>query len=349
LTGIFAVQDEIGKEVVQALKVKLLAGSAPQRARTTSDEAYLEYLRGKQLVRSDAPMSLAIAAYEKAIAIDPGYAPAWAELATRTAFALGHEPAGSSRAREKALAAAEKAVALAPDLAEPYEARGLVRMFILWDWEGARADIERALTLAPGSNDAWRRQSQLLLVLGRTAEAAAAIRKAIELDPLGWGNWQWLGQVQFSRGEFASARAALERAMELDSSEQGRRAYAESIAGCYLYQGDLAQARSWSEKLPSEDDRIPFKVAIEFSRGEAERSKKDLDALVTRSGAGHPYLVALLHAWRGERDLALEWLGKAYAAPHADLPLLKTDPAFRTLRAEPRFAALLKNMNLPPD
>jgi len=153
LIDVFEVQDEIAQAVVAALKLKLLQAPTSKDRRTANPEAYNQYLLGRQFyVRHNLDSyRRAAQAYEKALALDPGYAPAWAGLAAATLFrAYEAESAAAVReGKERAFAAAEKAVALGPDLAEGYVARGLVRALAQWDWDGARSDLERALALGP--------------------------------------------------------------------------------------------------------------------------------------------------------------------------------------------------------
>ena len=134
-------------------------GSAKgQPQRTANPEAHNEYLLGLHLYArgSSDGYARAVKALEKAVALDPGYAVAWAALARAIFFAADQTPtAGSSayglaQALPRAAEAANKAIALAPDLAEGWAARGLLRILGYQDWAGARADFERALVISPG-------------------------------------------------------------------------------------------------------------------------------------------------------------------------------------------------------
>src|SRR5205085_556459 len=115
-----------------------------------------------------------------------------------------------------ALSAAEKAVALAPDIAEGYVARATLRAEWKLDWAGAAADVERALALNPSDAVAFRVYSSAVLVpLGRMPEAVAAARKATELDPLTAPAWGTLGVALCFNGEMDAARSALIRSSEM--------------------------------------------------------------------------------------------------------------------------------------
>ena len=154
LTGVFAVQDEISRAVVAALKVRLMPGQKPRQRTATNPEVYNEYLLGKDYFHRQKVENLrrAVAAYERALVLDDRFAPAWAGLAMATFWSAnsGETPAVVFAGYQHALAAAEKAVAADPGLADGYAARGLLRSWIQWDWDGARADcVTRAPMGAP--------------------------------------------------------------------------------------------------------------------------------------------------------------------------------------------------------
>ncbi len=206
LTGIFAVQDEIARAVVQALKVKLLPGGAPvvKEHRTTNPEAYNAYLLGRHFFDLGTPdgMSRAVAALEKALALDPQYAPAWAWLSvsilnSAVYLSQGGPAAQIDEAARRATAAADKAVALAPDLADCWSARAWMRTSISWEWAGAHADFDRAIALNPRDANILLRRSHLLALQGRLPEAIALARKVIEIDPL--YAWGWTPRARRSR------------------------------------------------------------------------------------------------------------------------------------------------------
>ena len=104
---------------------------------------------------------------------------------------------------------------LAPDLAEAHCARGMVRMTLKWDWSGARADLQRALELAPGDARVQLWLGQLLAVLGQLPEAIAATRKAVESDPLEAFGWDFLGCYLAAAGHLEESRQAFQQALRI--------------------------------------------------------------------------------------------------------------------------------------
>jgi adenylate cyclase len=191
---VFAVQDDIAKAVVSALQVKLAAGAEDTGSRgTTNTEAYNEYLLGRQFYRRGGLEGYrhAVEAYSKAIALDPNYAAAYVGLAL--AEALLADQTGDVGGVERAGRDVDTAIALAPNDANGYAQRSFIRDVWLWDWSGAQADIDKALSLDPRNGEVQHRYANLLEALGRLPEAIAAMKKATDLDPLSSAAWNHLG------------------------------------------------------------------------------------------------------------------------------------------------------------
>ena len=353
LTDVFAVQDEIAQAVVAALRLKLLPGQAPtsKQHRTSNPEVYTQYLLGRQFFNRTTldGYKRAAQAYEKALALEPGFAPAWAGLAHATYWIAdsGETAADISQGQKRAQAAAEKAVALAPDLAEAYVARGAIRSATRWDWEGAKADFERALSLSPESPDVLRDYSiYVLRPLGRLPEAIAASRKAAEADPLNGRCWSALASFLICAGQFEQAHAAIDRSLEVNPEQ----AFAPGWLGIVLLlEGQPAAALAAFQRSTSEVFRLTGAALARHDLGQAKESQKALDALISRFGHSGAYQIATVYAWRGEKDRAFEWLDRAYAQGDGGLTLIKIEPTLRGLRADPRYASLLRKMNLSPD
>jgi serine/threonine-protein kinase len=354
VTDIFAVQDRIARSVVAALAPKLLpTRPAPIPQRKIDPEAYAQYLLGghhrKHGYTGDA-FRKSVAAFRRAVEIDPAYGAAWAGLAV--AESLDADTASTLEAmrdgRDRAEAAAEKAVALAPDLAEAYAARSLLRFF-KFDSAGARADAERALSLAPSDADILSRYGRgILASAGRLPEAIAAVRSATLLDPLSGTAWEGLGHLYLGTGQTPLAREALERALELDP---GHSYAAANLVTTLLLEGQPAAALEVAQHMPPSQDvlRLMSIAMVQSDLHHPVESQKALDELAMRFAIAAAYQVAGVHAWRGESDLAFQWLDRAVSQRDGGLMDLKWDPLFRGLRGDPRYAALLRKMNLPPD
>jgi TolB-like protein/Flp pilus assembly protein TadD len=210
LSDIFKVQDEIATAVVGALKAKLAPSRQPEDAeRSENPEAYDQYLLGKQLNHRGKleDYRRAVAADLKALALDPGYAAAYAVLSLNESHAATYinDAAGFGRAR----AAAERAISLAPQLAAGYRARAVARLFTL-DFPGAQADEEKALTIASGDSRVQNDYGYVMATFGRLPDVIAAMNKAIALDPLNSDAWGNLGSYLTAQRDFPAARRALD-------------------------------------------------------------------------------------------------------------------------------------------
>ena len=221
--SVFAVQEEIAREVVSALRVKVLAGRLPTTKwmKTSNPEVYNQYLLGQDF-RARGSLEgnqRALQAYEKALALDPGYAPAWAGLSATigNVAAMSGEPY-DPKDRQRAAAAADRAIALAPDLAEGYHARALVRAGS--NPSGALADEEQALLINPSYAWAEAIRASLLSRLGRPADALLSARRATELSPLDAWAWFYLGAVYTRGNDLDRGTEAFQRALEISPEHE---------------------------------------------------------------------------------------------------------------------------------
>ena len=350
VTDVFALQDEIARAVVAALKLKLLQPPTSLERRTSKPEAFNQYLLGKQFFHrnNEGDFRRAKQAFEGAVALDPGYAPAWAGLALATFWVADSESslAAIIAGQDRALEAANKAVALAPDLPDGYRARGYLRVPVAWDFEGSRADFERALSLRPDDPEVLAEYAVAVLrPQARLPEAIAALHNVVEQDPLNARVWSSLGNSLAMNGQRVPAREAFNRSLEI-SPEQSFTAYNLSLT--FLVEGKPADALASSRRSSAEVYRLAGAAEAQFSLGLAKEAQQALDQLIAKWGDAAAYQIAEVFAWRGEKGRALEWLERAVRQRDGGLANLKVDPLLRDLRGEPRYAAVLKQMHLSP-
>ena len=349
ITDVFKVQDEIAAAVVAALKVKLLpAQRVANPHRTTDAQAYTLYLRGNEFFnRASADgYRRAVEAYSQAIALDPGYAAAYAGLAVAEVYDAdsAETTAENDAAKQRGLAAAERAIALAPGLADGYTARGWMRSNFTWEWAGAQADLERALAIDPSNGTVQRRYGQLLASQGRMADAIAAIRRSAALDPLSAPPWSNLGYYLVAACQWGEARQALNRALAINPESS----YAQvNLATLELLQGHADTALAMFRE--SDGTFRPYGIALaEHSLGHARESQQALDALIADYAQDSAFQIADVYAWRGEKDKAFQWLSRAYEQHDGGLSDFAFDPLLASLRNDPRFPALARRIGLPP-
>jgi tetratricopeptide (TPR) repeat protein len=344
LTDVFKVQDEIAGAVVAALKVQLLPEQAMTNAhRSTNTEAYNQYLLGNEFRKRANPEDWrrAIAAYHQAIALDPGYAAAYAGLSQAEGLLADVE--GDPKGMDQAIADGDKAVELAPNLADGYVTRATSRLSFKKDWAGAQADYEKALALNSSDSNVQGGYGRLLIALGRIPEAIAVSRKAIELDPLSSGSWNQLGRMLNAVGQYPEARKALDRALEI-SPESNISLFHRGMND--LLQGHAQESLVFFGKAGTGYGGAGVAMA-EYSLGHAKESQQALDQEIAQYGKGAAYQIAEVYAWRGEKDKAFEWLNRAIDQHDGGLTFIKADPLVKSLIGDPRYAALMKKLGLP--
>ena len=349
LTDVFAMQDEIANAVVAALKIKLLPSQhVINMHRTSNTEAYDQFLLGQNVIRHGRydDYQRALAAFQRAVALDPDYGAAWAALAlARSAVAdfAATSAAERSAAKLEALATADKAIALAPALADGYAIRAHLRRNQLWDWAGALQDLERALTLEPSNTDALYPYALMLIILMRYEEAISTIRTAIAGDPLSWISWTMLGVAFWRVGRVQEGRDAFERALEVSPDSSLTR----YDLGCLeLEQGRTEQALAHFHKAGAAFGEAGIAMA-EYTLGHERESQAALAELESKYAVGFSYQIAQARAWRGERDAAFESLERAYAQCDAGVTRIRGESLLASLRDDPRYDAFVRKLNFP--
>jgi TolB-like protein/thioredoxin-like negative regulator of GroEL len=346
LDDIFKVQDEIATAVVGALKLKLLAAPTEKEHQTASPEAYNQYLIGRHLLSGSnwAVDRSAAEAFQRAVDLDPNYAPAWAGLAEATAEAAEDTIAVAelTAKRQKALTAADKAIALRPDLADGYVARGSIRAWDQWDFRGAGEDFRQALALDPeNSNVLAKYVRSVLLPTGRLDEGVAAAEKVVKADPLNSSSWRELGIMRTFRGDYGGAREALERSLEINPEQSNTAAF---LAYAMLLQGDPAGALPVARRSTVELFQLQVAALADHDLGHTQEAQQHLDEAIAKDATNGAYQIAEVYAWWGDKDRAFQWLDRAYVQRDGGLTIVEFDPLVRSLRPDPRFAALLKKL-----
>jgi serine/threonine-protein kinase len=346
VVDIFAIQDEIARAVVAALRMKVLPGGRGAEQRVTNPDAYAIYLHGLQLdgIGTPGARSEAIQEFEKAIALDPRYAPAHARLAKTLIRYEGSAPSLPDWG-ERALEEAERAVALDPNLADGYAARGLARTFISWDWFTARADYEKALALAPGDADTLSDYAGLLCIVGRASEGITPARMAADLDPLSPAAYYRLGFLYTRLGQYATARPLLEKAVSLAPQH----VYTRYLAFNELLDGNPSKALTIFRAHPVRWVRDFGTALAQHSLGDDVASRGALERLIANDTEIAPYQIAVAYAWRGEREEAFEWLERAFITRDWGLSYVKSEGLLDSIRGDPRYDVLLAKLKLPPD
>ena len=346
LKDIFAVQQEIARAVAESLKVTLLGSQErPSQIATNNVEAHNAYLQGHfHLVRRNVEdFRKAIGYYDQAIELDPEYALAYAERAeawTLWGDLTGQRPTAYPKARSDA----EKAVAIAPALAEARAALGFVRCFVDWNFADGLTELKRAKELSPTNPTANDLLARIIVYLGRFDEAERQARQAVELDPLSTVTQGNLARVLFYAGKLDEADAAARKAAELQPAGASNHRWQVLIAA---QRGDGEGALREAQLEPDEGYRR-FELAVaQYVVGDRQAADAALIDLMAKAREGFAYQIAEVYAVRGEKDKAFDWLQISFDDRDAGMLGLLVDPLLRGLRDDPRYKNLLAKLGLP--
>jgi eukaryotic-like serine/threonine-protein kinase len=354
LRDVLALYSDVARAVTRQIEVALTPAEAARMstAETVRPEAYEAYLRGRYHLNKYAPgeVEKAISYFGKAIEMEPRYAAAYAGLAESynwlgTAF-LGEPPAA---ARRKALAAANHALEIDPDLAEAHAALGWAE-FSGSDMGAAKRAFERALELNPSSSEAHRLYAYFVASQDEPEEAMRQARTAVELDPVSVFAQTAFGHMFLLAGRYDEALAELDKALELDP----RFMFARQLRGVtLLHSGRYAAAVSTLEGVaaaPGGGSAVTEAGlgCAYVGAGNTAKARELLNGLLARSEARYvpQAAIAWLYSCLGENDQAVARLERVYAQHPATLSVAlrawwaNDDP----LRADPRFQDMLRGV-----
>jgi TolB-like protein/Flp pilus assembly protein TadD len=347
LKDIFAVQEEIARAVAESLKVTLLGSEdrAAQKAAPNSVEAHNAYLQGHFHFqrRNLEDFRKAVSYFDEAIRLDPDYALAYAERSEAWSL-IGDLTGQRATAWPKAKSDAEKAVAIAPALAEAHAALGWVRFFVDWKFAEGLSELKRAKELSPANPTANDLLARVIVYLGQVDEAERHARHAVELDPLSVTAQGNLGRVLFVAGKLDEADAVVRKAAELQPAAAGNHRYQVLVA---VERGDGETALREAQLEPDEGYRR-FELALaHYARGDRAAADAALADLIANGRDRLAYQIAEVYAVRGEKDKAFEWLQISFDNHDTGTLTLLIDPLLRGLRDDPRYKNLLAKLGLP--
>jgi TolB-like protein/tetratricopeptide (TPR) repeat protein len=343
LKDVFKVQDEIAGRVVEELKLTLPTAVSASAERTGNAAAHSQYLLGRKFLDQPTPEGFksAVESFKSAIALDPGYAAAYSRLALAEGNLadLTGDPSGLTRAT----AAAERAIKLAPEAADGYYARAYLRSNFLWDWDGARADYNKALAIDPNNSDTIFGYGDLLGTQGQLPEALVQMDKAIRIDPLVARFYSLRARLLLDTGDLAAARDAYQLLLRLNPAHPHANV---DLAIIELLSARPEQALALLQRPAAPGWRLMGSALVEYSLGHAQQSQQALDQTIHDAAQFAAYQIASIYAWRGEKDPAFQWLERAFTQHDGGLTEVKNDPLLASLRTDPRYQAFLAKMKL---
>jgi TolB-like protein/Tfp pilus assembly protein PilF len=352
---VLALQDELARDIASEIRVTLTPAENARLAGTHAidPQAYDDYLRGRYFWarRTEPELNKAKEYFEKAIAKDPNYAPAYSGLADTyiyLGYLWGHMP--PREAIPLSQAAARKAIELDDSGAEGHASLGTTHLFYDWDMRASEEEFKRATALNPNYGFGHHIYSVLLAALGRQQEAIAEIRKAADVDPLSIPVRNMLADQLAWGGRCDEAAVEDKRTIELNPNATHMGMIHEREAECALKRG---LTNEWFDELmlARVDYGVPATEIAEFRKIYATSSRpgvlrKDLKKAIDRWNKDHWHRetvdIATTYAQLGDMDNAYKWIDKAVEVRSTMLFWVLTGNS--PLRKDQRFEQMKRKM-----
>jgi TolB-like protein/DNA-binding winged helix-turn-helix (wHTH) protein len=345
---ILNVQDDVAKAVAREIRVRLTSQQRAELAqsRPVNPEAFDAYLQGYHFFQgsTDKDADMAAKYFERATQLDPSYALAWAYLSRARNWQANEGLISMEEGRRLAREAVERALSLNPNLAEAHAQMGRIKQQVDYDWAGANASFQRAVALEPGNPEYISLAALLAACFGRFDVALQLARRAVDLDPLNAGSWEALAETELFMGLLDQSAADSKKALELDPDHW---ASPINLGRNYLLQGRPQDALPEIERVHYAPYRAWLYALTYYELGREKESDAALSELIAKYHASNAFEIAEIYAFRNQTDEAFEWLDRAYAQRDPSMMSTKMDPQLKSLHNDPRFAALLKKLNLP--
>ena len=351
LDDIFAIQDDISAAIANQLKVSL-GGHPPAAKRPLNIAAYEALLEGRHhwLQLTPDALARALVCFERAIAIDPEYAPAHVGMCQ---YYMGLAWFGGADGREcfsKIGVSARRALALDPELADAHSALGHFDALLEYDWAASERHFLRSLELDPASASCrlpyavWCLRPQ-----GRLKEAVTELDNALRLDPLNTNARVEKAHVLNLMREYGAAEESARRALDIDSNYL---LGLFQLADARRMQGQLEEAIAIAERAAALHGRwfvtLAYLAVGHADAGHTEEARRLLAEMHELGGRIHVNASAMAGVCvaLGDLDSGAEWVDRAIEQREPIITTLKYWPAFDRLRSHPRYPALLRKMNL---
>jgi eukaryotic-like serine/threonine-protein kinase len=351
-SDVFALQAELASAIAAEINVRLTEGEQARLATapSVSVAGHDAYLRGRYFFNrpSDDNLRKAIAQFEAAVKLSPAFAPAYSGLSDAYLWAGYNEGfLTASEARPKARAAAERAVQLDSTSAEAHASLATFKLFYEFDWAGCEREFRRAIQLNPNYAFAHDQFAMALAFTGRFDESIAESRRAAALDPL---NPQVLidaAMAPMFQKNFPAAKDLARKSGELDPTyffPVMMEGWTDLEAGKFREAVPFLQKATTMGAPPFVTAYLGYAIAAGGDRAGAMATLEGLKKL-SKSGQVLPFNLALVYLGLGDHGRALDNLERALASDSQMMAWLGQDAMFDSLRAEPRFRALMKKLN----
>jgi serine/threonine-protein kinase len=364
LKDVFAVQTELAQTIVAQLRGQLTgAGSAAkekiqaevqaaEKGGTKNVEAHQYYLQGRffENSHSEKGTGQALAAYQRAIELDPNFALGWAGLAQAHIWYANFATEGGLKGFDAHVASArqavERALTLEPDLPAALSARAGIEMNFDYNWKGAAETLRKALALAPEDSTIVMEAGSLAVTRGETTKAIDLFRRGVALDPVNAGARAFLAAALAVSGQDEEAMAERARVIELNPSAPY--AYA-GLGYSYLLAGKFEEAATAAQKDAADWARLTIVACARWGQKQIPEADAALAEMKKSFAETAAFQIAEIYAYRNERDQAFEWLERARRQRDAGVAQMRKDPLLTNLHDDPRWNAFLRTIGLADD
>ncbi len=343
LDDIFAIQDEIAREVVKALKIQLL-GEAPSAA-STNIEAYNLYLRGKHFATLGTRESLdsSVTAYQEAIALDADFAPSWEGLANALRIQGQYGFRDLQEAMEASRHAVMRALEIDDEFAEAWATLARLQLHYDWDWARAKVTIDTALKY--GSQNAYvlRQATWIYLTLGEMQRALEFAQLAVELDPLDLWSLVNYGTTYWALMRPQDEERIYRQTLELYPDSASVKSW---LAAALTVQGNPEEGLQY---LDFDSDNVwqrAMSTIVLHGLGRHEEERPIRQKMIDENGQVWAFRIALSYAWHGDPDKAFERLDIAFEQRDAFMSQLIFNPWLAPLHDDLRWGKILDGMGL---
>ena len=345
LDDIFKIQDEIANAVVSALQLSLSTNAPTGAAKSSNADSYAVLMQAQYFLfrQTLEDQRKAFEYYKRAIDADQSSATAWGGLSRATANLWPLGALSWKDAHDDALRAAERAVALDPELAEAHIALGKVYLNLGQDYASGKKEFDKARALDPESSIILFWSAATALVSGDLDNAIRLSQQAATKDPLDGETQMMLGQSFYYAGRLAEAEAAYRKALDLIPARPGLHA---DLGVVLLAKGEREETL---QEIGREQDAAERDTALAGAYhilGRITEARAALTRLEAARAGSAAYSIARNYALRGDRDQTFRWLDRG-DQQHEYLMEVKVDPWFNSVRGDPRYKALLGKLKLP--